>query len=133
MNRLLRNEALRRRLHDRLMTRVGQEGTVLLAMILIRHTGNFHISVKGLGCAKALALDLMTDRARDAVLGEGVLVMLPQQRQAGEDLRLLSFSLVDEVLCRHMTARAFILDIGAYLWMINGLAPNAALPVRISR
>src|SRR5260370_33070213 len=90
---------------------------------------NYEIPDEAGRSPQVLFRNLMTYRARDAVLGFRVGLFVRIKRNVREDRRLFiplaRFILHDG----HVAMRTFVLNVSCYLGMINRLPPYAPLPV----
>ncbi len=116
-----------------LMTLVDIEGSVLGTVVRILEAGKDDIAAEGLRRAEAGVLDLVADRAGDAVGRGSIFAEDRGEWQVREDLRFAALCCSREVRQRHVTGGALVFDIGLRLGVIDGFAANAALPVGVAR
>jgi len=122
------------RAHDCLAPLVNGERPVSDALAGRTLLVDFEAGREALRLTEVVGLDLVTDRAGHTILGErihraGVAV----ERQMREHAALAPGKIGGIAGHRHVTGRALILDRGRGLGILQHLAPNRRLPVRIAR
>src|SRR5579883_1645826 len=121
-----------RGLHHALVTVIDGKRAVLRTALFVFNTRNNNISVECVSGAQSYVLNLVANRARYAISGKAIVLVLGIQRQMRENLGSLALRFGHQVRHRHVAGGALILQRGRRFWMVDGFAAHAALPVWIA-
>src|ERR1700758_1234111 len=124
-------------MHDGLVTMIDIEGTVFGPLIFVDIAADDDVAVESSIGTEPVVLNLVADGAGHAVLrgalelrGFGCELL---EGKAGKDMCVAAGVAVCKTDSGHVADRAVILDEGAGLGVVHSLAPDARLPVGISR
>src|ERR1700747_2025733 len=122
----------RRGVHHGLVPFVDLEGSILGPLVVLDRFRENHISDEGRVRSQPRHLDLVTNRAGNAICRSAVPLWKLLQRKTRKELSVPSRIPVRQPDGWHMADRAFILDRLFRLRMIHCLPPHASLPIRIA-
>src|SRR5882724_9130703 len=126
MRAFSRTKSRGRSMHNPLPSVVDCKRTVLRVLALRRRRINHESAVETFRAAQLVLRNLMTHRARHAILSLSVILFVLVKRKMQKNLSLATVHLGLKSSNRHVANRTFILDRRNRFRMIDRFAPHAA-------